>query len=401
MNEKSKFKFKSVNLQSNFNIDITETKNKKWVFFGKDNMAPERILYLSNQTGLHTAILSKKIKLGFGNGLYSPDENQKTRNFLTKCNALNESLQDVAYKCYVDLEIFGGFYLQPLLNSAGQLVELYHMPFSNLRAEKKNKYGFIENWFYSEKWKSYMNSSNLDEIPNFNGKNKKSIYQAAQYNATNAYYPFPSYIGAIKDIDTLANISDFHNANLHNNFQPGAIFILKPGAQATEEEIDLMLDDIENQVGANGTGKIIAIVKDPRDEEPTFEQFKVSDIDKQFDALRKSVEGSIAMAHNATRIVAGLEQPGSLGGSKEHAEANLIFFDDYVKKNQAFFLRKLNALLTPYSFSPLEIENDLRNPFLYDTALLTQNLTKNEIREILGYDPIDEPAASQSTETQQ
>jgi len=396
MKKKFKSKFKIINLVHEVEPIVIENTNKKWVIYGKDNMYPQYLVNLSRKTGLHTAILNKKVMMDISEGFtYEGPTNKLTDDFIKKCNP-NESLYDIGLKCFTDLEIQGGFYLEPLFNDKGMLIELRHIPFQNVRTSGLNEDGSFKEFYYYEDWKPYIsNHSKIETKKAYKGKPEKSYYYSKKYAVGNIFYPLPGYVGVTLDIETLSAISTSHNANLKNNFQPGAIFILKPGPNATDEEIEDQIRDIEDQIGEDGTGAVMLIVKDSRDETPEFSQFEVSDIDKRFKDLSKTTISNIITAHNIPRVIAGAEISGSLGGSKEHVEGNIIFYNEYIKKQQEFLLNHFNDLLSKYGYSTLLINNQMANPYMYDSTLLKENLTQNEIRELLGYPELEEEQTTQ------
>ena len=165
----SKISYKFVKLSSDvlptFNVD-----NKgEIVKYGEDNLLPNKLLELSTQSSLHTAILDKKVKMSVGDGLsYDGATNKKTQDFIDECNPY-EGLNDILEKCAVDLEIFGGFSLEVIWSKdKTQIAEVYHMPYQHLRSSKLNEDNQVDYLIYNRDWTSYTSINQCKLYPVFN-----------------------------------------------------------------------------------------------------------------------------------------------------------------------------------------------------------------------------------------
>jgi len=384
---------KVIKLASTKNPKFLYNKSKEYVSYGDENNYPQYLLELSNKSALHSAILDKKFKgvqgLGFS---YEGDINKNLDNFLENPNP-NESMEDLLEKIVNDLEIFGGYYLQVIWNKAGtKILELYHMPFEKIRTSKMNEKGQIETFYYCDDWKKYIRWTDVEEYPAYSTtdkKNKVQIFRASKYHAGSPYYPIPSYIGATLDVETLAGISDFHNSNLKNSFNPGLLVVFR-GPEPTPEEMDTIVQNIQTKYGGTeNAGSPMVFFLDGEQQEPKIEQMQASDLDKLFDQLQETSKENVTLAHGIPRIVAGLEKEGSLGGSKEIVEAELIFRSTYIEPEQNFITRTMNKLLKPNNYPELIILNKNASIILYSESLLEKVLTQDEMREIFGYDVLE------------
>ena len=385
--------YRFVQLSQQISPSVVVDKRSEIVSFGDDNMFPQHLLNLSIQSSLHTAILDKKIKMGLGDGLtYDGQTNNKTEDFLKNPNPF-EDMNSILEKCYADLEIFGGFSLQVLwAKDKKSIAEIYHTPFQNLRSGKINKFNIVEDYYYYDEWKKYTRITDTDRYLSFNDKLRvgNQIMYCKKYSPTNLYYPLPSYIGGLNDINTLHEISIFHNACISNNFQPGLMIIFR-GPRPTPEEQDVIINALQEKYrGAKNAGTPSVFFLDTEQQEPKIEQTQVSDLDKQYQTLTDAVKESVVMAHSIPRIVASLEKSGSLGGGKEYIDASQVFMNDYVMKNQQFILRHLNKIMEINKLKELSIINSSPSLMLYSENLMTQVLTQNEIREIFGFEALED-----------
>ena len=385
-------KFQFVKVDMSQAIDVVIDRNSDIVRYGSDNMAPQKLLELSTQSALHTAILSRKTKMGVGEGFYyNAEENAKTDLFMKHPNPY-ESLDDILLKCYTDLEIFGGFSLNVVWSkNKNSIAELYHRPFQNFRSPKADKNGMVDFYYYYDNWKKYTRYNDVEIFSRFADKNKAKpqVLYAKKYSSENIYYPIPSYVGGLADINTLHQISTFHNSCISNNFQPG-LMILYKGPRPDAEKQDAIVAALEEKYQGSDKAGTPGIFFLENDEEINLEQTQVSDLDKQYTTITEGIKENVVLAHEIPRIVAGLEKSGSLGGSKEIVEARQVFYNDYVKLNQNFLLKQFNQIMDINGLEQLEIKNSSPSLFLYSESLLSQILTKNEIRNMFGFDDLED-----------
>jgi len=364
-------------------IDVD--KKNEIVKYGKNNRYPNELLDISIQSSLHTAILDKKITMSKGEGLASDDK--KTQKWIESPNPY-ESLDDIYEKIATDLEIFGGFAIETIWSKDKKsIAEIYHIPFQNIRSTKMNEKNQVDTYLYHEDWKSYTRYTEAKAFPAFNSSDNKDLNQllyAKKYSATNRYYPLPSYQGGIADINTLNEISIFHNSCIKNNFNPGILIFFKGPIPSVEEQ-DLVVEALEEKyAGAENAGSPGIFWVD-ENMIPQIENLAVSDLDKQYSTLTEAIKESVVMGHQIPRIVAGLEKTGSLGGSKEIIESNAIFHQEYVSKQQQFICNYLNKIGAINGYKEVYVKNSTIPLHLFSESLLTQTLTKEEIRELFGF----------------
>ncbi|MCK9417230.1 phage portal protein [Candidatus Dojkabacteria bacterium] len=381
-------KYKFVKYNAVKTPEFLVDKKSEMIKFGKDNKYPNFLLDLSTKTGLHTAILNTKKLYIIGNGLTYEGNDKKTDNFLLNANPY-ESMDEIFEKCTVDLEIFGGFSLETIwTRDKKSIAEIYHIPFQNIRATKQNRNNIVEKYLYHSNWNEYTRIKEAIEFKRFgdSDKNNNQLLYTKQYNPINQYYPIPEYVGAIQDINTLSEISSFHNAAIKNNFNPGMMIIFR-GPLPSEEEQDAIIEGLEEKYrGTNNAGTPSVFFLPENQEKPTLEQMSVSDLDKQYQILTEAMKENVVLGHQIPRIIAGLEKEGSLGGGKEYVDAELIFKNKYIVAHQNILLNSFNKIMKVNNMNELHIKNLNTNLLLYSDSLIEKILTIDEIRNLFGYE---------------
>lgn len=379
------------------NVPIFNTiRGKDYVSYGEDNLFCNYLLELSTQSALHQAILDKKVKMLMGEKIVYNENNNKQKAFIEKCNNNNENLRQVMDKCAQDLEIMGGFDLQIIwAKDKRTILEIYHLPYERMRCAPVNENGLIDTYFYSTKWTKWTQSKDIEVMPAYDitkDQNLPQVLSSFQYKSGVYYYGLPSYIGALNDIDTLKQISIFHNSNIKNNFAPGALIIFR-GPEPSEQAMDAIVKQLETKYkGSSASGEPVIFFLDTDQQEPTIQQIAASDLDKMFEQLSSTSKENVTLAHSIPRSAAGLEEKGALGDSKNIIENELYFYNSYVKYQQEFLLATFNRIMSQNGWEDITIKNASSSLILYSEALLSSVLTKDELRLLFGYEPFDKNA---------
>ena len=380
--------------------EVFTEKSLDYVKLGKDNKLPTELLNYYTNSSMNRAIIQKKTQMFKGKEISFESSKKsvdiKTENFINSVNP-QEDLTQILEKIGLDLFIHGQSYLQIIWSKNGKnIVEIYHMAAHQMRSGKANDKGFIEEYYYNpstEKYKQFNASTqtrDLIEFPAFNTKkykNKAQILHIKKEEPTNQYYAYPDYISTLTDLDSDVEISNFHNSSIYNGFSPGLMVILNNIEQTPEEKVAFMDDINSNYKGSDNSNRVIVFHNDGG-EVPTFEQLDVSDMDKRFDTLSKSLTERIVSGHQIPRVLASIAQPGSLGNSKEILQATQIFITQYIIPHQNLVLNILNKIMKINKLNEIEIINPNINIALYSLSELEGVLTTDEIREYLGYKPL-------------
>ena len=169
------------------------TRKDTWVKFDYDNLYPERVLEIVNQSPLQKSILESKKTYILGAGLDKTEENIYTPNMF-------ESWQDLIEKCANDFVYLNAMAVQVILNESGNRFSFYHQPVDQVRLGNYNEQNFIEKAYLCTDWRKAQKNKNVVEIPMFGSEQPKKgkaylLYfrpeQVGQY-----YYAIPEYMSA-------------------------------------------------------------------------------------------------------------------------------------------------------------------------------------------------------------
>ena len=124
---------------------IKEVRGKEWVFYGEDNLFPQKLIQLYDTSAMHhTAV--QAIKDGIiGEGIIDYGDEY--------INTHGETIDDVFEKISLDYTLYNSFALNVIWNKEGsRIAEIYHLPFANVRSGKMDEEDEIVEYFYSSDW---------------------------------------------------------------------------------------------------------------------------------------------------------------------------------------------------------------------------------------------------------
>lgn len=372
-----------------------EAKGKEWVQYGEKNDFPNMLLELYDNAPKHRAIVDGKADLIAGKGW---NANNKMISALTAAKLIDftqtinpsESLYELTKKISLDLELFGGYYIQVIYNNLRTDFDLYHVDFSKIRTNKSE-----DKFFYSNDWKAYNQSEDktgFKVIEKFDPNKKQSgIFYYKNYRPNQGVYPLPGYIAALRYIEIEKEIANFHLNNIKNGFVGGTLISFNNGQPTYEEQSKIERQLKDKHTGTDNAGGIVLVFSEGKDKEPSVLPLRTNDFDKAFESLNKTVAQEIFTAHRIT-------SPQLFGIDGESAFArNVIrdaaefFQNTYITPKQQGIESVINDFASlldingKLSIIPLEIIGiDYSEQFIQ--AVIPAELLRKKVAERLGID---------------
>jgi hypothetical protein len=316
-----------------------ESRNKDYIKYGDDNRYPEYLTHLFNKSAKHNAILTGKAFYIFGEGY----ENGKAI-----VNRLNETLNDIAKKAILDVEIYGGFRLEIIWNAAMRVSEIYHIDYTTIRVGKESGYWYKECW----------DINNRDEeifIPAFNPSYPvgSQIFAYNEYRPMTRFYPLPSYIGSNNYIETDIEISKYYLSAIRNGMMPSKMIQFFKGEPTEDKKREIEHRFGKKFAGSENAGKFILVFNDVNASKSVqIDDLSASELDKHMIELNKTCQQEIFSGHLVTSpMLFGIKTEGQLGGNTELKTAYDIFINTYAKPKANAFDKEVNFLLS-YSMWP-------------------------------------------------
>lgn len=397
--ESKKFWFNSIVINtSNLTLPtFKEQPHKSWIDYGYGNNYPNELFDLFSSSSSHNAIIESRTRIMIGDGLVQDpeaEESERTDQFIESPNPY-ESMNDIFRKVSLDYSIYGLAYLEIIWSKDKKSIsEIYHIDASKIRWGKMNDKNKIDTYYYSKDWSNYRKEIYKPiEIPVYSDSNRtgRQILPIVRYTPTLDYYTYPDYIASLKWITIDTEIANFHYSNLKNGFQP-SLFIGFPAGSTTEEERQAIDDKLRQKYqGSSKAGEyVLAFYDGQGTQKPEITVIGANDLDKQFDTLNKTTLQQILIGHKViNENLVGISTPGKLGNSNEILQNYNLYYNNVIKPEQDFILQAFNKVMYQNGMNDVCVLKNTPINTIFSENIMVQILTQDEMREVIGYEPIE------------
>lgn len=395
---KGEYKISHIAFENHKVPEFKEVRGKDIILFGDNNLYPQYLIELVNRSSKHNAIITGKAAFITGQG-FETSEDSALQSFINNTNG--DNLNKVLYKAAWDLELFGGFALQIDFGILGNKIALIsHIDISKLRKVKDESI-----ILYSDNWALGSRAEKITyKVWDATAKREGTyIYYFKQYRTGIETYPIPEYIGSIAAIETDVEINNFHLNNIKQGFAAGMMVNFNNGVPNNPEK----QREIERKLkakfqGTDNAGGVVINFSDSPEKKPDILPLQPSDLDKQFEQLRKDTNQEIFTGHKIT-------SPQLFGVDGESAfsrnvinDAQEAFQVNYISPKQRLleecfnYLAKINGIVTE-----LVIVKNKSLGIAFSEQTVVSVMTKEEIREHLGLPPLAVNVVEQSPDQAQ
>ena len=285
---------------SNFNVPalpvIKEITNKDWVYYGEENLFPERLIKLYDSSAMHATCINA-IKDGiFGEGVKMIGEEY--------INTKGETIDDVFEKIVLDYTLYNAYSINVIWNREGTAIsEIYHLPFNNVRSGKMDEEDDqIVEYFYSSRWdnlrKYPAQAYRAFDATDNKGDNASQIFYYYNYTPGNDFYPLPAYVAGLNDIELDAKVSRFHVNNISNGLAPSLFISFKNGIPTPEQRRDVYSEIESTFSGEENAGRFFLSFSDA-DTAPEVTPITAAN-DSYYLTLEERISSRILTAHRIT-----------------------------------------------------------------------------------------------------
>lgn len=373
------------------NVDTT----KPWVKFGDANNYPDYLVDLLNGSAKHNAIVTGKTQYVYGRGLVPTKETTDPARVEAYLDGINpyDTIEELNAKTIMDMEVFNGFYWKLVFTRGGILKNVVHVPFTKVRMHSDGRKAYISDLF--DKQGTTVRDCEVFDIYNGINKGVKILAWRAyrpKKGSEPDVYPLPDYVGAIPYIDMDREIANFHFNNLKRGFVGSKMIVFFNG-EPTDEEKGIIEGKLNKKfTGTDNAGKLVVSYNAPNQQAPQILDLAASDFDEQFITLNKQVQQEIFSGHKITSPeLFGVATEGSLGDRNATIEKYELFKKTYVQNRQNALAEVWNNVLR-LARVPGKVEFKELKPLdiQFSEATMAAILTNNELREMIGYEPLVE-----------
>jgi len=306
--------------------DIREVRSKEYMYYGALNLFPQSLIELYDTSSIHHTCVDAITAGIVGDGIEVIGDEY--------VNQKGETIDEIFEKISLDYTLYQGYALNIIWSKdRTKIVELYHLPFGNVRSGKPNEEDEVEEYMYSADWSNlrkypYQSYKSFDPSDN-KGENASQIYYCYNYTPGNQVYPLPSYVAAMNDISLDAQVSRFHANNIANGLAPSMFVQFRNGTPSPEERRDVYKEIEKTFQGTENAGRFFLAFSEPGKE------LQVTPIDSANDdyyiLLEERISSRILTAHRITSpLLLGIKDSSGFSSNAEEIKVAYAHFEGTV-----------------------------------------------------------------------
>lgn len=323
---------------------IQESKRDAWVDFGEDNNYYSFLLDRYTNSTTNNAIINNISRLVYGRGLSATDASRKPNEY---ASAMAMFSKECLRKIAIDRKMLGQFAIQIHYNDKhDKILKAFHIPVNLLRAEKCNKDGEIEAYYYSDDWtdvKKYVPK----RIPAYGySKEKIEILFSKPYAVGMKYYAYPDYQGAVPYALLEEEIADYLINEVQNGFSGTKVVNFNNGVPTKEQQSIITNKVLGKLTGSKGQ-KVIVAFNDNMDTKTTVDDLPLNDAPEHYTYLSEECMRKIMLGHNVTSpLLFGIAGANGFSSNADELQNSFILFNNMViKPLQDEILEALDTIL--------------------------------------------------------
>lgn len=254
-------------------------------------------------------------------------------------------------KVILDYTLLGCACLEVIRDYSNRISQLNYVNMLKVRTNKTNDVFFYRDW---------ENSKDKEIIvPKFApNENVARSFLFIKNPISKNIYGSPYYSSGIKSIVIDSEISNYHLAQLRNNFSNNTVltFIGNPDQESVKE---FERDFNDKFAGVDNAGKALVMWVDNKDDVPDIKKIESDDVDKKFLNLADKTMSDIFVAFRVTPNLLGMPSKTTGFNSQEFEQASKLFARTVVKPIQREIYDTLNNIIpNVVSFDEVEIEEE-------------------------------------------
>jgi hypothetical protein len=307
---------------------IQESKRDNWVEYGEDNNYYSFLIDRYTNSTTNSAIINNIARLVYGKGLSALDANRKPSEYAQMMALFSK---DDIRKIVMDRKMLGQFAIQVHYNDRhDKILKAFHIPVNLLRAEKCNKDGEIEAYYYSDDWTDVKKYSPT-RIPAFGySKDKVEILFSKPYSVGMKYYSYVDYQGSLPYALLEEEIADYLINEVQNGFSGTKVVNFNNGVP-TEEQQSMITSKVMNKLTGSRGQKVIVAFNDNQESKTTVDDIPLNDAPEHYTYLSEECLRKIMLGHNVTSpLLFGVASSNGFSANADELKNSAILFDNMV-----------------------------------------------------------------------
>lgn len=333
------------NLSKYTTPEINEVRNKEWIEYGNDNNFFQYLIDRYTGSTTNNAVINGISRMIFGKGISALDSNRKTEDYAQMLSIFKK--EDLR-RFIVDRKMLGMAAFQ-ITYEKGKVKSATHFPMNTLRAEKLNKDGKIEAWYYHPNWDDIKPNEEPLRINAFGFGNNKGneIFVLKPYVAGYYYYSPVDYVGALPFAVLEEEIADYLINETKNSFSGRKIVNFNNGVPDEEKMHEIKRDVLKKLTGSTGDPVIISF-NNNAESATTVESIPLDDAPEHYQYLSDECRNKLIIGHGVTSpmLIGVREVGGGLGNNADEIKTASLLFDNVtIRPFQEEIIDAMNEIL--------------------------------------------------------
>jgi hypothetical protein len=325
--------------------EIKESHGDDWVLNGKNNSYFKYVIDRYNGSSTNSAIINSFVERIYGRGLTALNAQRKPEEYV---RLLEMFPKKELKKVIADFKLQGNAAIEVIYSKVGkEVVKCYHIPVETLGADKVNKDGDIEGYWYSQDWKNpYQNKPEFIPAFGFGKGAKKEILYIKPYKAGQYYFATPDYQAALQYAELEEEIANFSINHIKNGLSLGQIINFNNGKPDPEVQ-----DEIERNVNASIKGssgkRFILSFNESKETATEIQQIAKDDASAEWHFWVNEARQQIITGHRVVSpMLFGIKDATGLGNNANEMEtANALMEQTVIRPYQETILDAIDEIL--------------------------------------------------------
>jgi len=319
------------------------SRGKNYVTWGVDNLFPQALFELANNSPTLSSIINGTVELIKGQEIVVNDKIHTFNGDLfywPYINKYQDTFYDLAENLARDYMTQGMFAIQVVYNKLGKIAELYHLPVEFIRMNEDK-----DTIWFNKKWGRY--STNAIEYAAFDN-NKDNSNKAQVFVYTNAgrrqVYGISPQIGCLEDLVSENYAAKYIRKSLQNGLSARFIVDLPNTANLTDDQkADLEEGIIDKFTGWEHSGEFCLYFNNG-DKEMKITKVDLDNSSEIFNSIRTAARNNIFVVNHATPQLFGDPSAATGFSEQEYDEAYKLYDKMTLTPIKSSISRSLNKI---------------------------------------------------------
>lgn len=317
-------KLSVLDIENKYKIDYAETIGSKdsYVSWGEDNNLPKLYFNCYAKSSTLKSVIDSATKYILGDDIVI---GEGAAYWKEKVNRTGMTPREFIEKLAFNLLIYNGFAFQVIYNKLLLPVEVYPLDFGRCRINESGT-----KVFYSKKWGKYQTKYEEYDVydkDNVNPENPTQIFYYKSSTLANIY-PLPPYNGAVNDILTEIECSQYSLNTVAGGFAARYIIQFPEVANLTDEQKRGIEAAIKTKFcGTDNPTNFMLWWKDNNGDEYNIkvEKIEADNTPERYIAIKDSARANIFIAMRTTPVLCGLPNVTNGFSTNEYRDSYKLY----------------------------------------------------------------------------